>query len=79
MHAYDPGELWDDCSWLHKTTSASGLATPLCAKDLESAQNLLADEPLLWFESLELGHEPRLNTDVSFLLISQYLCLIEDY
>jgi hypothetical protein len=37
---------------------------------LPSAQDLLADEPLLGLESLELGYISRFDADVSFLLIS---------
>jgi len=55
-----------DCSFLHTTIYVSSITT--CqGSQLESAQYLLADEPLLWLESLELGHISRLDTDVSFL------------
>jgi hypothetical protein len=58
-----------DCSFLHTTIYASSIIACQVGK-LKSAQDLLANEPLLGLESLELGHISRLDTDVSFLLIS---------
>jgi hypothetical protein len=55
-----------DCSFLHTTIYVSAIS-PCQVGKLESAQNLLTDEPLLWLESLELGYKSRLNTDVSLL------------
>jgi hypothetical protein len=55
-----------DCSFLHTTIYASSI-TACQLGELKSAQDLLADESLLWLESLELGHISRLDTDVSLL------------
>jgi hypothetical protein len=55
-----------DCSFLHTTIYVFAIS-PCQVGNLESAQDLLPDEPLLWLEGLELGYESRFNTDVSLL------------
>lgn len=56
---------------MHIDLASSGYVAAHCSYLpvvlLESAQDLLTDEPLVWLEGLELAHESGLNADVSLL------------